>query len=377
MSVPGAYLASAGLVCHAGRGPRTVAGALRNPDIRPVGLRLDSLAPAVELPYLRADFETPDNRMLGMAQAAVSDALDGYSAAQRRQMMLFVATSTPDSIGREPDFAATLARGESAITLARPSTGLLAAYIAQDFALGGGQFSINTACSSGANALLYAAAALASGRCEQALVLGVEGPSRVTLAGFNSLMLASRTRCRPFDLDRDGLIIGEAAAAVVLSTKPPAGRTGMRLLGGASACDTASATQTDAGSIAAVIRAALADAGVDGVDTIKAHGTATPGNDSAEALGIAQVLGAGKLPLTSIKPALGHTLGACGVLETLAMAACWRAGFLPPTAGFATPDPALGVVPVTAAQPLAPGRMLLNYFGFGGNNCALVLEYQR
>jgi len=79
--------------------------------------------------------------------------------------------------------------------------------------------------------------------------------------------------------------------------------------------------------------------------------------------------------VTSIKPVLGHTLGACGVLETLAMAVCWQAGYLPPTDGFRQPEPESGLIPVTAVSALPRGRMLLNYFGFGGNNGVLVLEY--
>lgn len=331
----------------------------------------------MRVPFLRACFETSGNRMVGLARAVVGDALTAVAKADRCEMPLFLASSTPDLFGQEPGYMAALARGERPVTLQRPSAGLMASELAAEFQLGGGQYSINTACSSGANALLYAAAAIQRGDCERALVLGIEGPGRVTLAGFSSLMLASRTACRPFDRDRDGLILGEAAAALVLSAQPEgAALPGMRLLGGSTACDSANATQTDAGSVNRIIHAAMQDAGVEAVDAIKAHGTGTPGNDTAEAQGIELCPGAQGLPVTSLKSALGHTLGACGVLETAAIAACWQAGFLPPTAGFANPDPALGIAPVTTAQPLPPGRVLLNYFGFGGNNSALVLGYQ-
>lgn len=368
------YFTGAGVICHAGRGVAALGQYLRHPEIQPAEMRIEELTPAISVPYLPAQFDAKDNRVAHMASAAASDALAGFPETQRRAMPLFLASSTPDLTGCEAEQSAALARNESTITLARPLAGLLASQLAQEFALGGGQYTINTACSSGANALLYAAAAIRRGDCEHALVLGIESPSRVTLAGFNSLLLVSRTRCRPFDAERDGLVLGEAAAAVVLSAAPQ-GQTlaGLTLLGGATACDSGNATQTDATSVSAVIQAALDDAQTQKIDAIKAHGTGTPGNDRAEAQGIAACFEPHQLPITSLKSALGHTLGACGVLETIAIATCWREGFLPPTLGFQTLDPELAVAPVTDATDLPPGNMLLNYFGFGGNNSALVL----
>lgn len=370
------YLAGAGAISHPGRGLAALESGLREPDIRPQTSQIREIDPPIAVPHLPAPNIEGDNRPTTFADGAVADALAGYDAEQRRAMPLFLASSTIDLIGRETPYTEKIARGEPALAFETPSTGLLAARVAVDHGVGGPQYTINTACSSGANALLYAAAAIRRGDCERALVLGVEVPSRVTLAGFQSLLLASGTRCRPFDRDRDGLMLGEASSAIVLSAHDEGVDTaGIRLLGGASACDSSNITHTDPDAVAGVITDALQDAGEPTIDAIKAHGTGTPSNDAAEALGIRRCLNQYSLPITSLKPALGHTLGACGVLETIAAAVCWRAGFLPPTAGFESPDPALDLAPVTEPTPLSPGRMLLNYFGFGGNNCALVLEY--
>ena len=370
------YLASGGVVCHAGRGLHALQKGLLAPASRPHYRTLTEITPAVTVPWLPATQLDEENSAMALATAAVADALVAYSPTQRRNMALFIASSSADLIGRERVYTAAVARGESALPWIRPGAGLLASRLAEQFGLGGGQYTINTACSSGVHALMYAAAAIRRGDCAHALVLGLECPGRVTLAGFNSLMLFTRSQCRPFDRERDGLILGQAAAAVVVDTDcqgPDFDR--MQLLGAASACDTSSVTQTNADAARALMTTALNAAGVTRVDAIKAHGTGTPGSDGAEAAAITAYMAADYIPVTSIKPVLGHTLGACGVLETLAMAVCWQAGCLPATAGFRQPDPDAGLTPLTQVTALPPGRMLLNYFGFGGNNGVLVLEY--
>lgn len=370
------YLASGGVVCHTGRGLEALYEGVVAPEPQPRVRRIEELTPALSVPFLPAPVATTDQRSLTLVEAAVADALAGFSAAQRQGMALFVASSTADLIGWEEGYAAAIGRGEAALAWAYPSTGTLAATLADKFGLTGGQYTINTACSSGVHALLYAAAAIGNGDCRQALVVGLECPGRVTFAGFNSLLLTTREICRPFDRDRDGLMLGETASAMVLGAESEGPDfDSMQMLGAATSCDTESITQANPEAVRSIIEAALHNAGIRQVDAIKAHGTGTPDNDLAEAAGIAECMAVDSVPITSIKSTLGHTLGACGVLETLAMAVCWTAGQLPPTAGFQQLDPEVGVVPQTQARSLPPGRMLLNYFGFGGNNGALVLEY--
>lgn len=370
------YLASAGVVCHTGRGLAALNQGLLEPAIRPCHRAIVEITPAITVPYLPAVFPGCDNRVVALAEAAVADALAAFPPARRQDMALFIASSTADLIGREPSYAAAVARGEPALAWVKPSTGLLASRIAKQFGIMGGQYTINTACSSGVHALMYAAAAIRRGDCARALVIGLECPGRVTLAGFHSLLLFTQSHCRPFDRDRDGLILGEAAAAIVLDSVPEGPDfTGMRLLGAVTACDTSSITQTHPDAVRTLMRAALHNAGIDRVDAVKTHGTGTRDNDRAEAVAITACVDVGRVPVTSLKSVLGHTLGACGILETLAMASCWREGWLPPTAGFREPDTALGLIPVTRVQALPPGHMLLNYFGFGGNNGVLILDY--
>jgi 3-oxoacyl-[acyl-carrier-protein] synthase-1 len=210
---------------------------------------------------------------------------------------------------------------------------------------------------------------------QNALVVGFELANLTTLSGFSGLQLIAGA-VRPFDLERAGVVLGEGIGAVVLSVSDRS-EAGLRVHGGAANVDTFSVTAAnpDGSSIAAVQMALLAQAGVDAgnVRGIKTHGTASPLNDAGEAAGIRRVF-ASVPQICALKPYIGHTLGACGVNEFVLMVSALRAGFFPATPGFETEDPALGVRPTRERADAPPGHYLLNYFGFGGHNTALLIE---
>lgn len=155
--------------------------------------------------------------------------------------------------------------------------------------------------------------------------------------------------------------------------------TGASLLGGANLCDIHHVTSAapDGGAMRAVMEMALADAGLAPADVvlIKAHGTGSPDNDAAEAAAMHALFGDELPPFTGLKRYLGHTLGACGAVELAALLGCLRAGFVPPTAGFAAPDPELRIAPLTESRPAPGGAVMLNFFGFGGNYASLVIAH--
>lgn len=344
-------------------------------------IELNELEPALRLPCLRIPGEElpPGMRLHLLLETAVAQALEqaGLDAEARARTGILLGSTSMDIAVSEALYADALAQNRPAIPLQLSGYGNLAAHVAERFSLHGPSYSFNTACSSAANALLYAHQLIGSGVLDHALVLGVEITNRISLAGFSSLMLYAADAPRPFDAERQGLVLGEAVAATVVGAAQNAGPLPtLRLLGGATGCDTHSATNTSPERIAAIMRAALHDAGAAPTDImgIKAHGTGTPSNDLAEVRGMQQVFGKTPPPFTSLKAQLGHTLGACGLIETLLFMQCLARGRQPPTLGFATPDPELGLTPLTAAQPAHDGRYLLNYFGFGGNNCTLVVE---
>ncbi|MDP3977374.1 MAG: beta-ketoacyl synthase N-terminal-like domain-containing protein [Pseudomonas sp.] len=235
-------------------------------------------------------------------------------------------------------------------------------------------FTLNTACTSAANGLIYGARLVASGQFRRVLVLAFETPSALAMQGFGALDLTSRSaRYRPFHPERDGLILGETYSCALLGLEPGDAPLA-RLLGGFSACDTSSLTSTreDGSHIDAVMRAALHSAGRDAseIDLVKLHGTATSANDNAESNGTRSLFGAAMPALCVLKPWLGHTLGACGLSETLLLIEALRQGQLPAA------DYAEDAILPLAAEPFGTvdDLLLANFFGFGGNNASLVLQ---
>ena len=244
------------------------------------------------------------------------------------------------------------------------------------FGFEGPSLTYNTACTSSANALMDAAAMLDGGIVDYALVLGVELYSPTTLEGFVMMQLASPDAIRPFDAQRNGIVLGEAVSAVLLSRDDVASSP-WHYLGGKSNCETYSVTGANPSGegIAQVMRDALEDAGLESgaIDVVKAHGTASDLNDLAEMRGMEQVFD-DIPPFLSLKPYVGHTLGGCGTAELLLMMECVDAGFVPASVNFETLDSDLSAAPIRERLAMAEGRLMLNYFGFGGNNTSVIIE---
>jgi len=236
----------------------------------------------------------------------------------------------------------------------------------------------SSACASATNALLHGYHLVRSGQAEHVVVIGSESGNRMSLDGFGSLMLLTPSgRYAPFDADRDGLILGEAAAAVVLSRADSAVAPGTVLVrGGAARCAPGNPTMCTADDLLTVMHDALTQAQTtpDELLAIRAHGTGTPANDRAEGLALRNLVG-NALPFSSYKPWFGHTLGASGLVELIALISGWAQQRFLHTPGFGQPDPEIGVSPLQQTIDIpAAGRILCNSFGFGGNNTAVVVE---
>ena len=295
------------------------------------------------------------------------------SPAQQRAMVLCVGSSSFDISISEHLFQEELARGAEALPLRSSSLGNVAERVRARFGLRGEDFSFNTACTASANGLWYAARMIQSGDVDHALVLGVELQNDITALGFLGLGLLSRSTMRPFDARRDGIVLGEACAALVLGRGDPGV---FHWRGGANLCDTASmvAAAADGSTIAAVMRETLADARLDpsAIAAVKAHGTASPSNDDAEAAGLVQTFDP-LPPVCALKPFIGHTLGASGLAELILFYRAVEEGFLVSTPGIGESPGAGGVALNQREGPAAGGSFLLNSFGFGGNNTSLVI----
>ena len=279
----------------------------------------------------------------------------------------------------EPEYRRHFAATGAISTPPLRAAGWFAPRVAQRLGLAGPVITLSTACSSSANALLVASDMIARGEIARALVLGVEGLSSISLTGFQSLMLLDPHGCRPFDAERAGLQLGEGVGALVLEAETDAHAHGDFVRGGANLCDIHHVTSAspDGSAMRAVMEQALATAGISARDirAIKAHGTGSEDSDMAEAAAMRALFGTTPPPFTGLKRYFGHTLGACGAIETAAFLACMRAGFLPHTAGFSHVDATLKVQPLIASIPAGPGNYLLNFFGFGGNYATLVIAH--
>ena len=241
---------------------------------------------------------------------------------------------------------------------------------------------VSTACASGATAIGIGADLLRDDRADLVVAGGYDILCRFVMRGFDALRSLTRDRVRPFDRRRSGLLLGEAAALVLLArdTDAPRDRLG-RLLGYAGASDGhhVAAPDPEGGGLERAIRQAMteADVAADGIDFVSAHGTATPLNDRIETTVLKRVLGrrAFEIPVNSIKGALGHTMGAAATLEAIMCLYAGRHGAIPATLGYEEPDPECDLDYVPGAPRASRPRLSLSTsLGFGGCNAAMVVE---
>ncbi len=239
--------------------------------------------------------------------------------------------------------------------------------------IGGFRTIISTACTSSSNALIQAKEMIESGLISKAIVVGVELYNELTIRGFESFMLLTGDRIKPFDRDRDGIVLGEALSAIVLSQE----ESRFALVGGATKVDTSSITAPIPKNLAKVMREAIesADISIRDIRAIKTHSTATRQNDNAEAKGIYSLFDNNIPKIITLKPYIGHTMGACGTNELVLLIESIKEGFIPKSINFRNIDPECKIEPSLEEMTPQSGYYLLNYFGFGGNNSSLVLEY--
>jgi 3-oxoacyl-[acyl-carrier-protein] synthase II len=257
------------------------------------------------------------------------------------------------------------------------------AAISMRYGLQGPNETVVTACAASAHAIGYAARLIAWGRCDAVATGGAEACATPTaIAGFSNMTAMSSTGVSmPFDVKRDGFVMGEGAAVLVLEAWDVAEARGATILGevlgAASNADAHHITAPSPGGVGAIacMRLALDDAGLQPGDVrqINAHGTSTPLNDAAEAEAVAALFGEQQPPMTSTKGVTAHALGAAGALEAAASLLSIQHGLIPPTAN--TVDVLTeAAIDLVVGEPRAwtPGPVLSNNFGFGGHNGSVV-----
>jgi nodulation protein E len=272
----------------------------------------------------------------------------------------------------------------SPLTIARAMSNAGASRVSLEYGITGPVFTISTACSSANHALGQAFRMVRSGEVEVAIAGGSEAPlSMGFLKAWEAMRVVAPDTCRPFSLDRRGLILGEGAAVLVLEPVERARARGAKILGEMAgfgmSSDAHHITQPSALGAARAMRAALADGGLapEAISYVNAHGTGTLANDATETEAIRSVFGAHaqKLLVSSTKSMHGHALGAAGALEAVATLSALQCGLIPPTANFIASDPAcdLDVVP-NIPRAAAIECAISNSFAFGGLNAVLLFR---
>ena len=370
------------------------------------GLRT-TIAATVEIPGDQG--LAPVERAERIAVAAIEEALteSALSPPDRRRAPLVLALPPvqlewPDRLRLAADlpadsqsYAGLLAAHRDRILPAihaRSLSATTAERLIERFGLAGVPITVNTACSSGATAVQIATEAIRRGDCEIAIAVGTDASvAPEMLTRFSLLSAMSRrndspeTASRPFDLDRDGFVAGEGAAALVLESRASAKARRAQVIGtitglGESADGHHRTRSHPSGKPAAnAMISALRDAGLepDEIDYISAHGTSTPENDRMEAISCGLVFGerVSRLPISSLKSMVGHTLSAAGAIEAAAALMSLERGTILPSINRQTPDPDIALDIVADGPRHAPiAHVLSNSFGFGGQNVCLVLS---
>ncbi|MEO8154188.1 MAG: beta-ketoacyl synthase N-terminal-like domain-containing protein [Rhizobacter sp.] len=347
-----AYLAGRGLASALGPDLASGLAALAQGGVPPG--RFES-ADGTTWPFYAMADDEPDwatrTRRIALRVAAESGALAGP-----RTGPLFVATSSLD-VGALEAYGELLGDYQS-----------FADAVAGWIGWHGPVFTVSTACTSGLNALLSARTLIRQGQADHALVLGLELRNRVTVGGFGGMQLLSATRAQPFGAARNGLVLGEAVAALHLSSQP----SRWRIAGGANVVDGRDPAGTVASAVVAMCHQALADSGLTPHDIalIKPQAAGGVASDATEAAALKQVFG--RLPaLVSLKTAIGHTLGASGAAELALLVGCLESNAWPRIDY--PQDSALGAA-LTEHAPLRAHHVLASILGFGGGHAAIVLE---
>ena len=338
---------------------------------------------AQTLPAQLQIFDCRNNRLAELALRQ-DGFLEGVAAAVARwgprRIGVFIGTSTAGIMHTEIAY-----RARDPVSGALPpgfvygtthNSFSVADYIRRRCRIEGPAMAVSSACASSAKVFGSAQRMIEAGLIDAALVGGADSLCLTTLYGFKSLQLSSPAPCRPFDVARDGISIGEAAAFALLERAPDTLDSDAILLYGVGESSDAyhmSAPHPEGLGAKRAMQAALAAASLQpgDVDYINLHGTGTPSNDRAESQALTSIFGP-TTPCSSTKGATGHTLGAAGALEAVISALALQNGLMPGGVQTAHIDPTLTAHYIKENRRTAVRRVLSNSFGFGGTNCSLI-----
>ncbi len=339
----------------------------------------------VTLPRELSRFDCRNNRLaeLALRHDGFTDSVRAAAARWgRKRIGVFIGTSTAGILQTELAY-----RQRDLVTGALPAnfeysgthnSFSVADYLRRRLRLDGPAVAVSCACASSAKVFSSARRMIEAGLIDAALVGGVDSLCLTTLYGFHSLQLSSPAPCRPFDIARDGISIGEAAAFALLERPSDTLDSDDILLSGVGESSDAyhmSAPHPEGHGAQRAMQAALAAANLDAasIDYINLHGTGTPSNDRSESQAVTSVFGP-TTPSSSTKGATGHTLGAAGALEAVISAIALQNGLMPGGVHTKQIDPTLTAYYLRENRRSQVSHVLSNSFGFGGTNCSLIFS---
>ena len=369
------YIAGMGIVCPAGRGIQSLKNwiNLGGRKIRPLSLFTvspENLLPVGEISESFEVHEIPRSHQL-----AFTAAQEAMAGTQTPPDAVIIGVTTGGILTTEMHLKNHVSDPEA---FAYHGAGSVAEYISDKYHCKGPAITVSNACSSGTVAIKIALEMLRSGQARCVLAGGVDSLCRLIYYGFKSLQLIDPAGARPLDKNRRGMSVGEAAAMLLLvADDATEGDAVVEILGGGLSCDAYHPTSPlpDGDGALNAMQAAIQDAGIasSDIDYINLHGTGTPDNDLSEAKALKSLFGNRLPPLSSVKGAFGHSLGAAGAVEAVISAISISEGVIPENTGCQISDRKLGLEPVMAPMEKKVRIVLSNSFGFGGNNAALVM----
>lgn len=347
---------------------------IKNLSVKVLCKEVSTLNEPVKIPYylLRDKIEENNDEIKEAIKKLIENLSIKLTAQQRAQTALLIGTSLIDRNIVESIESSVYEYKKKPYTSSKKSIDSFASEISKELKLNPFTMTISTACTSSINAVIEARNLINSGVVEYAIVVGVEIFSQMMSDGFSSMKLLSTDTQRPFDIDRDGLILGEAIAAVLVGKDS----SKWSLKGAYSNCNSLNITSVSPSGeeYAEVMDKAMSFAKVTAKDItmLKTHATSTLTNDMSEINAIKKVF-ASDVTFTALKPYVGHTLGACGVLELAMIMSCIDDGFIPQTLGHKE-SIIKEYIPLQKHKECSSGIFMLNYFGFGGNNTSVIIQ---
>jgi len=349
--------------------------AIKNSSLSIASKRVVMQDEDIEIPYFLLKNRVEDNfkEIYKALKDVVQESISGLDDIQKQKTALLLGTSLVDANLVKAVESTLYEYKKTPYYSQKRSIDSFGKDLAQELGLNSFTMTISTACTSSVNALLEAKNLILSETFEYVIVVGVEISSDMMSNGFSSMKLLSNDAQKPFDIARDGLVLGEGIASILIGK----GDAPWSIRSGYSNCHSVNITSVSPSGqeYVEVMQKAMQEGGLtqNDITLLKAHATSTPTNDLSEMNAIAEVFDP-SLDFTALKPYTGHTLGACGVLELAILIGTIEDGFIPKTIGH-TVSINRDYIPLLEHKAFnGNGIFMLNYFGFGGNNTSLIIQ---